>query len=146
MAVTGSCPFGLQKPSILQSPLSMWYDALVSAALSPTSGHMIHLPASTIGWGLLGTSSLVPSATSDLLTSPQSVVKPVTATPSPPTHTLYSKGVGPGCGGGSQIRRDETFLDKRQWCQAPVFPTSTLMKSHLTGRPRPTLIHCNSLL
>ena len=36
-AVTGSCPLGLQMPSILQSSLSIWHDALVSAPASRLS-------------------------------------------------------------------------------------------------------------
>ena len=127
-------------------------------ALSPTSGHVVHLSASAFGC-LLGTSNLVPRATSNRPTYATSnggethyhhtlihhsgkfaTIResnhgfhgisrnwPRQFRLSPP---LYPKGVGPG---GRQIRRVEQFLDKRQWRQAPVFPTSTSMKSQLIG-------------
>ena len=43
VAVTGSCPLGLQKPSILQSPLSIWLDAQPLSWLLPVDCALSHL-------------------------------------------------------------------------------------------------------
>ena len=61
VAVTGSCPLGLQKPSILQSPLSIWLDAqllswllLADCALSHLRSHGLSLSLChwLVFWGL----------------------------------------------------------------------------------------------
>ena len=83
MAVTGSCPLCLQMPSFLQSH-SIGHDALVSAltsrlpSLPPQVTWSISQPLPLAA--LLGTSKPGSTATSDPLTSPQIVMKPITTT------------------------------------------------------------------
>ena len=93
---------------------SIWHNASTSIlrSLPPQVTWSISQPLPLAG--LLGTSSPVPSATSDLLMSSQTVIKPIITTLSP---TLFERRRSRG----SQIRWDEQFL-----AQKTVVPSTTL--------------------
>ena len=80
MAVTGSLPLGLQVPSFLQSPQHLARCSCLGSyqqtVLYHTSGHVINLSVSAIGWSSRDFKPS-PTGTSDLLTSPQTVLKPI---------------------------------------------------------------------